>query len=114
MRDESEITNFLNEFKTKAKIFGILFADDRGKNQQSLADLGITAVQRQEVLMELTICDYCEGAMKNDQYGNAPMWVFGKTLKSKEIYIKITCFPEKAFCISFHIAEYPLKYPLKN
>jgi len=46
----------------------------------------------------------------------APMWVFGKTVKNKEIYIKISLGKENtnAICISFHIAEYDLTYPFKN
>jgi len=48
--------------------------------------------------------------------GILPMWVFGKEVKKKEVYIKISMGIENtnAICISFHIAEYPMKYPYKN
>ena len=43
------------------------------------------------------------------------MWIFGKDVKGKEIYIKITMgsFGNSVICISFHIAEYEMQYPLK-
>ena len=44
------------------------------------------------------------------------MWVFGKDVKGQEVYIKITLgLPNSStICISFHIAEHPMTYPLKN
>jgi len=43
------------------------------------------------------------------------MWVFGKMVRGTEVYIKITMgtFNNSVICISFHLAEHPLKYPLK-
>jgi hypothetical protein len=43
------------------------------------------------------------------------MWVFGKIVRAQEIYIKITMgiAGGSAICISFHIAEFPMKYPLE-
>jgi hypothetical protein len=48
-------------------------------------------------------------------YAGADMWVFGKIVKEKEIYIKITMgfSGAKVICISFHFAEHPMKYPQK-
>jgi hypothetical protein len=44
------------------------------------------------------------------------MWVFGKEVKQKEVYIKISMgiANNSAVCISFHVAEYPMIYPLKK
>jgi len=43
------------------------------------------------------------------------MWVFGKDVKNNEVYIKITLDAgTNALCISFHIAEYKMKFPFKN
>ncbi len=111
--NENDIKMFLGEFKTNMSMFGILYAN-REKNTQTLADLEITPKFRDNILSNLNVMDYCEGPLENDQFGSSPMWVFGATIKKSEIYIKITCLPTKAFCISFHIAEHALNYPLKN
>ena len=44
------------------------------------------------------------------------MWVFGKDVKGIETYIKITVGKPnmKTICISFHRAEHPMAYPLKE
>ena len=46
---------------------------------------------------------------------HGPMWVFGKDVKGREIYIKIALGRKNSstVCISFHIAEHPMIYPLK-
>jgi hypothetical protein len=48
--------------------------------------------------------------------GILPMWVFGKEVRGKEIYIKMSMGNENnpAICISFHIAEFSINYPYKN
>ncbi|SFD02485.1 hypothetical protein SAMN05518672_10196 [Chitinophaga sp. CF118] len=65
---------------------------------------------------ELKVTDYSEGPKTENLYGGADMWVFGKKIKEHEVYIKITLGVGGAqvICISFHIAESPMKYPLKH
>ena len=43
------------------------------------------------------------------------MWVFGKDIRGREVYIKIMIsgLSGQTICISFHIAESPMKYPFK-
>lgn len=43
------------------------------------------------------------------------MKVFGKDVKNREVYIKIMIsdYGGQTICISFHLAEAPLKYPFK-
>lgn len=43
------------------------------------------------------------------------MWVFGKDVKGREVYIKIMISDHcgQTICISFHLAESPMKYPFK-
>lgn len=38
MVTKEEVESFLKELHTKMKIFGILFRDDRGKNQATLQE----------------------------------------------------------------------------
>lgn len=111
-----EVQAFLQAFKAKLGVWGVVFRDDRGKNAQALLTLEITPVYRQKVLEELQATDYCEGPKTEKLYGGAEMWVFGKLIKGLPVYIKITLgfLGAQVICISFHIAEYPLKHPLKT
>lgn len=79
-------------------------------------DLEITLIYRESVLKELNINDYNEGPKRENLYGGADMWVFGKLVKGQEVYIKITLgfAGAQVICISFHVAEHKMKYPLKK
>jgi hypothetical protein len=111
-----EISQFLKEFKYKLDFYGALYLDNRLKNTQSLADLGITHSKRTEILRSLGEADYSEGPLEEKLYGGSSMWVFGKRINEKEVYIKITMgiLNQHVLCISFHVAEYIMKYPLKK
>lgn len=115
MTTEKEIASFLKEFKEKMKIWDILFRDDRGKNTQALVDLELRPIERKSTLENLVMKDYSEGPLEEKLYGGSDMWVFGKNIKSKEVYIKITIGANgsSVICISFHLAEHKMHYPLK-
>lgn len=115
MSTKYEIAAFLRDFKFKMGIFGILFYDDRGKNQQTLFDLEITPSRRREILKDLNVDDYSEGPLEEKMHGILPLWVFGKMVKQKEVYIKVSMGTEnrQVICISFHISEHQINYPFK-
>ncbi|WP_417428649.1 hypothetical protein [Halpernia sp.] len=113
MASKTEVKSFLEEMKANGSTFGFLFAD-REKNHDTYLELQLTSKVREEVLKNLQPEDYCKGPEKNTEYGTNPMWIFGKELKGKEIYIKITIPLSKVICISFHIAEHSMTYPLKS
>jgi hypothetical protein len=112
---ELEVATFLNDFKEKMKFWDVLFRDDRGKNTQALVDLEIRPIERKAILNAIETRDYSEGPLEEKMYGGADMWVFGKTIKKKEVYIKITIGPmgSSVICISFHLAQHKMNYPLK-
>ena len=112
----AEIEQLLQGFKQKVEIFDIIFWDERGKNTDALAALDIIPNQRKEIIKTITVTDYSEGPITNllNQLGD--LWVFGKEVNGQEVYIKI-CYglPNKqTICISFHVAEHPMKYPYKK
>ncbi|TMI63767.1 MAG: toxin [Bacteroidetes bacterium] len=111
-----EISQFLQDFQAKLSIWGIIYRDDRNKNLQSLLTLDILPARRTELLKTITVEDFVEGPLRENLYGGADMWVFGKTIRQHEVYIKITLgfAGRQVICISFHIAERPLLYPLKS
>jgi len=113
MTKKDDVELFLKNFKTKLGIWNIAYLDGRPKNTQTLADLEIPPYKRTEVVKSLEIPNYSEGPIEEKMLGGSEMWVFGKKVKKKEIYIKITMgIPNNAvICISFHIAEHKMKYP---
>ncbi len=115
MSTETEVASFLQDFKDKMKIWDVLFRDDRGKNAQALIDLELRPIERKAVLEDLETKDYSEGPIAEIHYGGTDMWVFGKTVKKKEVYIKITmgAMSSSVICISFHLAQHKMQYPLK-
>lgn len=115
MSTEKEVSDFLKEFKQKMTIWEVLFRDERGKNAQALVDLELRPNDRKSILENLQTIDYSEGPIEEKLYGGSAMWVFGKTIKKKEVYIKITlgAMGSSVICISFHLAEYKMLYPLK-
>ena len=115
MSTEKEVTAFLKDFKTKMEIWDILFRDERGKNAQALAALEIRPIERKAILENLAVKDYSQGPIEEKLYGGSDMWFFGKTIKKQEVYIKITlgALGTSVICISFHLAEHKMHYPLK-
>ena len=115
MSTVQEIAAFLNDFKAKMKIWDVLFRDERGKNAQALVALELRPNERKAVLEALTANDYSQGPLEESLYGGSDMWVFGKTIKKQEVYIKITlgAMGCSVICISFHLAEHKMHYPLK-
>lgn len=113
---KDDVQKFLDEFHSKLKVFGIIYRDDRGKNNKALEVLEIVPSYRSIVIESLRCEDYVEGPVIDALNRLGEMWVFGKDVKGREVYIKIM-IPKmipQTICISFHLAEFPLKYPFKN
>ena len=115
MSSEIAVASFLKDFKEKLRFWDVLFRDDRGKNAQALIELELRPIERKAILEALETKDYSEGPIEEKLYGGADMWVFGKTVKKKEVYIKITmgAMSSSVICISFHLAQHKMNYPLK-
>ena len=115
MLSKEEVQRFLDQFHAKMKVFGIIYRDDRGKNKQTLEELEIVPIYRKVVIESLSTEDYVQGPVIDELNRLGEMWVFGKDVKGREIYIKIMMGYEgsQTICISFHIAEHPLSYPFK-
>ena len=112
----SDIEKFLADFRQKMKVWDIVFRNDRQKNAQALLDLEITPAKRREIIEKLEADDYSEGPLPDTLNRLSPLWVFGKQVKKREVYIKITMGTVNCpvICISFHQAERPMNYPLKS
>ncbi len=110
-----DVDEFLNTLKEKIKVFDIAFRP-RDKNLASLAELDISPIDRIQYLMHLTAEDYYSGPNDDTYDPQKPAYYeFGICIKKQEVYVKISLgLPNKRVdCMSFHIAEYPIIYPLK-
>ncbi len=116
MATKEEVEQFLSKFIQKVKVFGIIFRDDRGKNMQTILELEITPKYREDIIINLNSKDYVDGPIVDTLNKKQEMWVFGKELNGRDVYIKISMgiSGSSAICISFHIAEYPLTYKFKG
>lgn len=113
MKSKEEVEEFLRQFKPKMKVWGVLFLD-REKNKETIARLGINYTKVEEIVQDIETIDFCETII--DTMGSfGEMWVFGKDYEGHELYVKISLgrTGSKTICISFHIAEYPMKYAFR-
>lgn len=112
---ETEISKFLNEFKTIAKCRGVYFVT-REEFIATLTALGITRSICRDELLSLSVVDYCRGP-EDDRDRPGQVWVFGKRFEGTELYIKLKLAKVGkeiiAKCLSFHRAEFPLCFPLR-
>lgn len=111
IKTKQEVEQFLNQFNIKFDIWGIFYLD-RDKNAEALKALGITPKARDEIVRQLSSDDYVE-TLPADFFNE--MWVFGRDMDGTEFYIKIALGQpnSKTICISFHVAEHPIKYANK-
>ena len=115
MISKEEVELFLSRFNQKVKVFGLLFRDDRGKNMQTLLELEITPKYREDIITHLSPVDYVDGPVEDTLHKMGEMWIFGKEVKGRDVYIKISTGMSNsgAICISFHIAERHIRYKFK-
>lgn len=112
----NRVETFLTTFKYKCKYYGVIVMFRRSKNIQTLLDLDINRGEVASILQEIKCEDYSEGPLENNMPMCPDLWVFGKIIKQREVYIKVHegATDRSPICISFHISEYPMNYPLKT
>ena len=76
--NQQRVREFLRDFTAKAKVWDILFRDDRGKNAQTLLDLELRPVDRKKILLQLQVEDYCDGPIE-DQLNKGPQMCTSKS-----------------------------------
>lgn len=110
------VRKFLLEFKQAVTSgSGVDIVPRRG-TIDTLRILGLTKGNLEEILLGLSVTNYCAGP-KADRDRSGEIWEFGEKLEGHDIYIKLKVANingvNRAKCISFHVAEYPLRFPLK-
>ena len=80
----------------------------------ALVDLDYDDFDVIDRLRELTVSDYSETLFDKDDDKPPLLFVFGKTIEGKEVYIKLKIKGEenkKILCVSFHYAKYKMNHP---
>jgi hypothetical protein len=116
MITEQEIQLFLKDLKEKIRFFQVAFRP-RDKNLETLVELDITPAKRIEYLLNIKTEDYYSGPHNDTYDANKPdYYEFGIQIKGKEVYIKISpgLSNKPVDCMSFHLAEFRMIYPLKS
>jgi len=111
----AEAEDLLREIKLRIHEDGILFMNQRIKNAQTLADLGIVAAKQREIIEDLKAEDYYKGPDPDEKYPWKLVAVFGVDYEGVELYIKfsIGVTGTAVVCLSFHEAGSPMKYQFK-
>ena len=89
----------------------------RKENMDCLAELELGFRDVRDIILDLLVTDYCDGPVPDrDMPGD--LWVFGKVIAGKEVYIKLKLAAFGSLrlvrVVSFHIAGESLCYPYKR
>lgn len=117
MATRNEVKAFLDRFKTSVE-FGYCQFHPRPRFEQDLIDLNLTRRQALNVILSLSVMNYSSGPTPDNTDESKDVWIFGCICEETEVYIKLRLIEAEPFdrglIWSFHKAEYPLKYPLKE
>jgi len=109
------VADFLAAFKQIVTAGRGLDLIPRAETNDTLLALGLTRETCEAEIVGLSSVHYSSGP-EADRDKSGTVWVFGKVIDGREVYIKLKIAqvgPERiAKCISFHFAEHPLRYPL--
>ncbi len=112
----ANVAEFLREFKSIVTSGRGLDLIPRAETNQTILNLGLTSRQCEEIILSLSVNNYCDGPLPDYDYPGS-LWIFGVLLNDCEIYIKLKIANvngiKLAKCISFHESELPLKYLCK-
>ena len=113
MTGKEETAQFLQEFKNIVAERGLDIIP-RTETIDFLTELRITKKDCKNIIMELSVLDYCAGP-EPDKDKPGDVWMFGKEIGAKQVYIKLKSADvgnrKIAKCLSFHTAKYPLSFP---
>lgn len=122
--DKKDVKAFLQELKAVLESEGfdidrnfIFIKTKKSKAEFStpylLADLDYDAADVVERLKELTVEEYSETLSDKDDDKPPLLFVFGKDINNRQVYIKIKIKGKtegKVLCLSFHYAEWKMSF----
>ena len=120
-KERAQVVQFLQEAKQAiTRPFGGFRGWEivpRPENKDCILQLGFRYSDVREVLLGLSVEDYCEGPLEDkDMPGD--LWVFGKAVDGREVYIKLKLAKfgsiTRLRVVSFHFPRACILYPLKE
>jgi len=116
MVDIRQVKEFLVKVKAPLKQGSFDFIPRR-KNMDSIKSSGLTIKHIKEIINKLSYKNYSKGPLMDTGHNRQGyVWEFGYKIEGKEFYIKLKTEERNGYlcliCLSFHEAEFPLKYPL--
>ncbi|MDP2300546.1 MAG: hypothetical protein Q8M55_07525 [Actinomycetota bacterium] len=111
MVERAQVVLFLDLMRACAECSFRL--EHRTKNMATLAQVGITIEDAKARVLALTPDCYVEGPIPRPENPSQEAWVFGMTIQQTQVYLKVSVRlePARCLCISFHEAEYPMRFP---
>ena len=122
-----EVVAFLEELKSLLESgdfdintdFMLIAKKKQGDNQKystpyTLLDLDYDTGDIVERLKELTVAEYSETKIDKDDLNPPLLFVFGKDINSKLVYVKLKIKGEQqrqVLCVSFHYAKEKMTFP---
>lgn len=88
--------------------------DEVHSTPYTLLDLDYDTWDVVERLKELTVAEYSETKIDKDDLNPPLLFVFGKDIDGKTVYIKLKIKGnerKRVLCVSFHYAREPMKFP---
>tara|TARA_R110002110_G_scaffold415794_1_gene656136 strand:+ start:5300 stop:5614 length:315 start_codon:yes stop_codon:yes gene_type:complete len=90
----------------------------RPVNNHTIKELGLTSSNVRDIISALSIVNYSKGPEQDYTHPSQHIYVFGDNIDGVEVYIKLTIGEDGDLeipkCISFHKADFPIKYPMKS
>lgn len=109
MTSIEDIKRYLVAVKSKIKKREYIFSR---KALDELTELGIGNREALLFISNLTYKRYYQGPQEDHKINQQNVWMFGCDVDDYQLYIKFTIkLRGELFLISFHKADYPIKYP---
>lgn len=125
LSDKKDVKKFLDDLKTIINDVSFDSNDDliiiksskdevQYSTRYTLLDLDYDTVDVVDRLKELTVSDYSETLIDKDDDKPPLLFVFGKDINNRQVYIKLKIKGEnnrRISCLSFHYAKHKMKFP---
>lgn len=125
LSDKKDVKKFLDELKAIINDVSFDSNDDliiiksskdevQYSTRYTLFDLDYDTVDVVDRLKELTVSDYSETLIDKDDDKPPLLFVFGKDINNRQVYIKLKIKGEnnrRILCLSFHYAKHKMKFP---